>query len=101
MSQTGVDFLLAGIKAQRDQGDGRILLADNTGSGAVMQSCCGRSGSNELKFGLQLGSVIYTYIFDHVITQVRVAPHLPESNSFVRRGLFIYQEQFYGFFYYY
>ena len=55
------------------------------------RSCCGRSGSNELEFGLQLGSVVYTHIFDHMITQFRVAPHLPESNNFVSRGLFIYQ----------
>jgi hypothetical protein len=36
VSQTGVESSLAGIKAQRNQGDGRILLGDNTGCGAVM-----------------------------------------------------------------
>jgi len=55
------------------------------------RSCCGRTGSSELEFVLQLGSVVYTHIFDHVITQFRVAPHLTESNNFVSRGLFIYQ----------
>ena len=29
-------FLLAGIKAQLEEGDGRILLGDNTGDGAVV-----------------------------------------------------------------
>ena len=30
------EFFLVGIKAQRDQGCGRILLDENTGGGAVM-----------------------------------------------------------------
>jgi hypothetical protein len=55
------------------------------------RSCCGRSGSNELEFGVRLDSVVYTHIFDQVITHFRVAPHLPESNNFVSRELFIYQ----------
>ena len=29
-------FLLAGMRAQQDDGGGRILLGDNTGVGAVM-----------------------------------------------------------------
>jgi len=33
VSQTGVEFLLEGIKAPRKQDDGRILLGDNTDCG--------------------------------------------------------------------
>jgi len=31
----GAEFFRAGMKVQRDEGDGRILLGDNTGGGTV------------------------------------------------------------------
>jgi len=43
------EFLLAVMKVQRDEGGGRILLGDNTGSGAVIlllsRSCYFLNGS--------------------------------------------------------
>jgi len=48
------------MKAQRDEGCGRILLGDNTGGGAVMLR---GSGSIVLEFGLQAGCFVYTCMY--------------------------------------
>ena len=56
-------IFLAAMKAQRDEGGGRILLGDNTGVGAVMlppiRLRCG-------EFGFKLECLIYMYLLDHV-----------------------------------
>jgi hypothetical protein len=41
------EIFLTGMKAQREEGGGRILLGDNTGG---VWSYCGRSGYNGLVF---------------------------------------------------
>jgi hypothetical protein len=53
------EFFLAAMKAQRDEGGGRILLGDNTGFGTVMlppiKLHC-------VEFGFQLECIIYVLI---------------------------------------
>jgi len=48
------------------QGRGRILLGNNTGGGVVMLWLI---RFHVLKFGLQLDSLVYTYVVDHMHTQ--------------------------------
>jgi len=53
------EFLLEGMRAQRDEGDGRILLSDNTGGGTVMLG-----PTSLLEFGFHpLYVLIYIYIY--------------------------------------
>jgi hypothetical protein len=58
------------MKAQWDEGDGRILLGDNTSRGAVMlltiRFRC-------VEFGYQLYYLECTYIVDRVCTYFRLA----------------------------
>jgi hypothetical protein len=73
-------FLLWEGKAQRDEGDGRILLGDNRprdGRSVADQIavCC------SLYFNiLHMLRIIrvYTYIVEHICAQFRLAPDLPE-----------------------
>jgi len=56
-------IFLAAMKAQRDESDGRILLGDNAGVGAVMLPTI---RLHCVEFGFQLECLIYTYLLDHV-----------------------------------
>jgi hypothetical protein len=74
------EFFLAGMKAHWDEGGRRILLGDNTGSGAVMLrpvrfQCVGVCISTRLS--------LYTFTVDHMYTQFRLSPDLPESDYYV------------------
>ena len=71
------------MKAQSDEGGGRILLGDNTGGGVVI--CC-RLVSSVLELRFQLYSCVCTYTVDHTYTQFilaqnfRLGSDLPERN---------------------
>ena len=56
------------MKAQCDEGGGRLLLSDNTGGGAVM---------------LRPGSLMCPYVKNHIYSQL----DLSQSNYFVGRGV--------------
>ena len=62
MFEAFAEFLHEGMREQRDEGDGRILLGDNTGGGAVML------GPIRLQFiRVWISSSVCTYIniFDY------------------------------------
>jgi hypothetical protein len=63
---TFTKFFLSEMKAQWDEGGGRILLGDNT---AVGRSCRGQSGCNVLEFRFKQDSLVFTYIVDYMYTQ--------------------------------
>jgi hypothetical protein len=52
-------------------------------------SRCGRSVSRVLEFGFHLDSHVYTNIVDHMHTQFRLEPNVPERNYCVSRGVSI------------
>jgi hypothetical protein len=56
------------------------LLGDNTGGGAVMLRPIFFFSVSMLEFEFQLGSLLYTDIFDPIYTHFRFEPELPESN---------------------
>lgn len=53
------------------------------------RSYCGRSDSSVLKFGFQLYSLIfdYIYILKSDLRKIRLAPDLPERNYWVSPGV--------------
>jgi hypothetical protein len=60
-----MEKFLQGMKAQKDEGNGRILLGDNTGGGAVMLRSI---KFRVLEVGFQLGSLAYIYTYMHPFT---------------------------------
>jgi len=70
------------MKKQRDEGDGRILLGDSTGGGAVMLwpiifQCVGNP------IGFHLDPSVCTGIIDDVCSQSRLALDSPRRNCYV------------------
>ena len=60
------NFFLGEMKAQRDEGDGRILLGDNTGGGGG--HVADDQGPVCVEFGFKLCYFECTYIVDRVGT---------------------------------
>jgi len=71
------EFFLAEIKAQREQGGGRILLGENTGGG---RSCCGRSGFSVLEFGFQMDSLVSTNALVTILFFIAAIPLCGSTN---------------------
>jgi hypothetical protein len=55
------------MRAQWDEGGRSILLSNNNGKGAVMLQLIRLQYT---EYGFQLDSLVYTYIFDHINTQI-------------------------------
>lgn len=84
--ENALQFSLRGMKAQRDEGGGRILLGDNRGGGAVMVRPI-RFQCDGVLISTGLPCIcIYTWCtFDLACTQMRLASDVPERNYCVRR----------------
>ena len=85
------EFFLAGMKAQRDKGGGRILLGDNTGGGAViLRTVRFQFGAVWIPAGLPC---IYTYSWSHIchlfsshFRKIRLELDLAQRNDCVSGG---------------
>jgi len=61
------------IKVPWEKGGGRILLGDTT---SAEWSYCSWSGSSVFEFGFQLDSILNTYAFHHMSTQIQLVQNL-------------------------
>jgi len=68
-----VPYLVAGIKTQCGEGDGRILLGSDIGSRAVMLRPI---RFRRVAAWISTGLLVYTYTVGHT----KLAPELPEHN---------------------
>lgn len=84
------------MKAQSGEGDGKILLDNNTGGEALI---LWPIGFQWLEFGFQLDTPQYTYVLDRMNTfncemrKIRHATDLPERNYCVNRGVCMRQRK--------
>jgi hypothetical protein len=61
------------MKAQLDEGGGRILLGDNAGGEAILLHGVG--------VWISTGSLLYTYVVDRMHTQFRIAQNSTGTGS--------------------
>lgn len=84
------------MKAQSGEGDGRIMLGNNTGGEALILRLI---RFQCLEFGFQLDTPQYTYVLDHMnifnfeMRKIRHASDLSKPNYWVNRGVCVRQSK--------